>query len=673
MSEAVEEGTLLWTPDGDFVEKAQLTRFMRWLGAERNIHFEDYATLWRWSVDDLDGFWRAIYDYFSLDADGDPEAIVTGEAMFLARWFPGVRLNFAEHLLRHEAVAEPGEIALYHSSEIRPLATLSWAELGSQVRAVATRLRAMGIKAGDMVVSIMPNVPETAVAMLATTAIGAIWSSAAPEFGPAMVLDRFRQLRPKLAFVGNGYSFNGRVFDRRDEVAEILSNLPSLEMVVTFDYLDLAWEALPYSGLTFAELLASPAIGRDEFRYERLPSEAPLWVLFSSGTTGLPKAIVHSHIGMTLEQLKNMSLSCNLGPGKRMFFYTTTGWMMWNAVISALITGASAVLYDGSPVFGGPEMLWKMAAVTGTTSFGASPTLVKSMNAAGIKPKNICDLSHLDMVLLGGAPSTPETFKWFYDNVKADLWVSSQSGGTDLCSGLVTGVAIQPVYAGEIQAAALGIAVDIWDEHGNGLVDEEGELVVTRPFPSAPLCFLGDEDNGRYHDSYFSTYPGVWRHGDLAKRNERGGVYVYGRSDSTLNRYGVRIGTGEIYRPLDDISEIEDSLVICCEMANGNFYMPMFVALRPGAIWSAELEARIVETLRLKASPRHVPDEFVVAPGIPYTVTGKKMEVPIRKLVIGASPEQAASRDIMARPDLLNWYIEFARQPNITERRRQIA
>ncbi|AZI38147.1 acetoacetate--CoA ligase [Caenibius tardaugens NBRC 16725] len=662
---------MLWTPDAAFIEQAQLTRFMHWLNDDRGLVFSNYEDLWRWSVDDLDGFWRAIFDYFAIAADGNPETVVAGDTMFLARWFPDIRANYAEHVLRHEARAAADEIALYHSTEIRPLSTLTWADLGGKVRAVATRLRAMGIGPGDMVVSYMPNVPETAIAMLAVTAIGAIWSSAAPEFGAAMVLDRFRQLEPKLAFVCNGYSFNGRIFDRRTEVAEIIANLPSLEQVIRLDYVDLEWAPCTLPATGFAELLAAPAVPREAFRYERVAADAPLWVLFSSGTTGLPKAIVHSHIGMILEQLKNMGLSCNLGPGKRMFFYTTTGWMMWNSVISALITGASAVLYDGSPTFGGVDMLWKMAAATGTTSFGASPTLVKNMHAAGIRPKDICDLSKLDMILLGGAPSTPETFRWFYDHVKEDLWVSSQSGGTDLCSGLVTGVAIQPVYAGEIQARALGIAADVWDDAGNSLVDQEGELVVTRPFPSAPLRFLGDTDNSRYHDSYFSTYPDVWRHGDLAKINTRGGVYIYGRSDSTLNRYGVRIGTGEIYRPLDDIAEVDDALVICCELADGAFYMPLFLTLRPDAAWTEALEARIVSALRTKASPRHVPDAFVIAPGIPYTLTGKKMEVPIRKLIMGVPAEQAASRDIMARPELLDWFVQFAARPEIAERRRQ--
>ena len=672
MTAAVREGDLLWTPDPAWVKDTQLARFMHWLEQERGRRLADYASLWRWSIDDLEEFWRAIWDYFDVRSDGTPERIVTGDTMLRAGWFPGVRVNYAEHLLRHEEVA-PDAVALCHSTEIRPLATMSWRELGGRVRAAATKLRELGIGPGDMVVSYMPNVPETAIAMMATTAIGAIWSSAAPEFGSAMVLDRFAQLKPRLAFVTNGYSFNGRIFDRRAEVGEIIDSLPTLEHVVRLDYVDLPWGDCPLAYQSMAMLLDAPPVGRHEFRYERMPADAPLWVLFSSGTTGLPKAIVHSHVGMLVEQLKNMALSCNLGPDKRMFFYTTTGWMMWNAVISALLTGASAVLYDGSPIFGGPDMLWKMAAETRTTSFGASPTLVKNMNAAGVRPREICDLSHLDMVLLGGAPSTPETFQWFYDNVKDDLWVSSQSGGTDLCSGLVTGVPIQPVHAGEIQGPALGIAVDIWDADGKSLVDEEGELVVTRPFPSAPLHFLGDTDFSRYHDSYFSTYDDVWRHGDLSKINRRGGVYVYGRSDSTLNRHGVRIGTGEIYRPIDDIPEVEDSLVVCCELADGDFYMPLFLSLRPDTAWSEGLRDRIVAALRAKASPRHVPDDFIIAPGIPYTLTGKKMEVPVRKLLMGAPPEQAASRDIMARPDLLDWYVAFARNAPMGEKRRQTA
>lgn len=670
----VEEGALLWTPSPAFIEQAQITRYLRWLEATHGLRFADYQDLWRWSVDNLDMFWRTIWEHFAVDHDGTLDAVRVGADMEETTWFPGTRLNYAEHLLRHEAQAAPGETVLCHSTEIRPVQEMSWQELGGKVRILATALREMGVQPGDRIVSYMPNVPETAIAMLATVAIGAVWSAAAPEFGAKTAVERFGQIAPKIIFAADGYSFNGKRFDRRAELQAIVSQLPSLEQVVWLPYLGLDAEigtALPVTPL--ADLLAGKPIARDQFSYARVASDHPLWVLFSSGTTGLPKAIVHSHQGVLAEHLKVMGLHCNLGPSKRMFFYTTTGWMMWNAVMSALVTGASAVLYDGSPVHGGIDMLWRMAAETRTTLFGASPTLVQNMKAAGVRPGELFDLSALDSVIVGGAPSTPETFKWFFENIREDLWVTSQSGGTEVCSGLVTGLPTLPVYAGEIQCRGLGIDCHAWDDAGQELVGETGELVITSPMPSAPLFFWGDTDGSRYHESYYSVFPGVWRHGDLAKFNERGGVYIYGRSDSTLNRFGVRIGTAEIYRVVEQVAGVVDSLVICGETPDGGFYMPMFVALEPGRELDDDLRREIASRLRDDASPRHVPDEIHQVPAIPFTLTGKKMEVPIRKLVMGQPVEKVVSRDAMANPALLDWFVAFAGRDDIIARRSKAA
>jgi acetoacetyl-CoA synthetase len=666
----VVEGALLWIPSPERIESAHITRFTRWLKETRGLTFQNYADLWQWSVADLNAFWRAVWDYFGILADGDFQQAVTGETMANAQWFNGTRVNYAEHLLRHEAVAGEG-VALIHSTETRTLHAMSWRELGGKVRLLATRLRAMGIVPGDRIVSYMPNVPETAIAMLATTAIGAVWSAAAPEFGSKSVLERFTQIAPKIAIVTDGYSFSGRAFDRREEVAQIAANLPSLERLIWLPHLGLeplASDDLPIID-RFEELIAGPAISREDFAYTRVPSNHPLWVLFSSGTTGLPKAIVHGHQGVLLEHLKVMTFHCNLGPGQRMFFYTTTGWMMWNSVMSALVTGATAVLYDGSPVHGGVDALWRMAAQTKTTLFGASPTLVQSMKKAGIRPGEQYDLDALEAVIVGGAPSTPETFQWFYEAVSSDLWVTSQSGGTEVCSGMVNGLPTLPVYAAEIQCRGLGIDVHVWNEHGNEVLDEIGELVVTSPMPSAPLYFWGDEDGARYRESYYSSFPGVWRHGDLAKINRRGGVYIYGRSDSTLNRHGVRIGTSEIYRVVEQVPGVKDSLVICCETSDGGFYMPLFVALEEGMALDDEIVTALTSRLRRDASPRHVPDEIFQVPGVPYTLTGKKMEVPIRKLTMGLPADKVISRDAMAVPNLLDWYIAFAGRDDIVRRR----
>lgn len=666
----VAEGDLLWTPSAEWIENTALSSFMSWLDEQRGLKFTDYDALWRWSIDDTSGFWLAIWDYFAIDADGTLESIFKQQdGMFGTTWFNGVRANYAEHVLRNERKVERDEIVLVHSSELREMQETSWSELGDQVRTLATALRALGLRPGDRVVCYMPNIVETAIAMLATTAIGAVWSLAAPEFGSQTVIDRFAQIEPKLIFATDGYSFNGKIFDRRPELAHIIDHLPTLEHIVWLPYAGLgAPPPVPFACSNFSDLMNTPAPGRDEFQYERVAADHPLWILFSSGTTGLPKAIVHGHVGMIAEQMKCAALHLNLMPGKRMYFYTTTGWVMWNTLFSALIVGASSIMYDGSPIHGGMDCLWRLASRGKATLFGASPTLVQMMKAAGVTPKDSFDVSSIDTILLGGSPSTPETFQWFYENVKRDLFVTSSSGGTELASGLVASVPIQPVYAGEIQARALGMAVDVWNDDGQSVVNEIGELVVTQAMPSAPLFFWNDPGNERYLDSYYSTFPGVWRHGDLIKLNERGGLYIYGRSDSTLNRFGVRIGTSEIYSILEDIDGIADSLVICCETPGGGFYMPLFVTLSTDAVLDEAMKVRICDALKTKASPRHVPDEIHVAPGIPYTLTGKKMEVPIRRLMMGTAPEKVASKDAMAVPAIFDWYVDFANKSEVRAR-----
>jgi acetoacetyl-CoA synthetase len=666
----LREGELLWTPPPDRFADSQLARFTGWLEDRQGKTFRDYEALWRWSVGDLEGFWGSIWRYFDVLSDSPYRQVVSGANMLESRWFEGSRVNYAEHALRHEALAGPTEVAFRHCSELRPWASLTWEKLGAQVRCLASHLRFIGIQPGDRIVSYMPNISETTVAMLATTAVGAIWSAAAPEFGVRAVIERFGQIAPKLAFVADGYSFNGKRFDRREEIAQIVRDLPSLEQLVWCQYA--GFDFAPPAGIPvhdFAALTAGPRIAREDFRYTRVPFDHPLWILYSSGTTGIPKAITHSHVGMVAEHLKIKSLHLNLSPASRNFFYTTTGWMMWNSVLSSLLVGSSAVLYDGSPVFGGIDALWRIASEGGATVFGASPTLVQTMKAAAVKPAQNFDLSQLDTVIVGGAPATPDVYAWFYTDVRPDLWVVSMSGGTELCSALVGGVPGLPVYAGEIQGRQLGMDVHVWSDAATEVIDSVGELVVTRPFPSQPLFFWGDAGSRRYRESYFDTFPGVWRHGDLLKINSRGGCFIYGRSDSTLNRFGVRIGSAEIYRVLAQLPEVADSLIVCCELRDGGYYMPLFITFKPGYEWNEALQAAIVHRLREDASPRHVPDEIHPAPAIPYTLTGKKMEVPIRKLLMGVAPAQAASRDAMSDPTALDWFIAFAARPEVAARR----
>lgn len=659
----VKEGSLLWAGSKEFVDKANLTKFAQWVTDKRNIDVSTYERLWEWSVSRLDEFWGDIWEYFDVISTTPYSAALETSQMPGAVWFPGTQVNYAEHILRNELL-NPTATVLYHSSELRPYDQLSWNELGNAVRAVATALRKNGVKVGDRVVSYMPNTPETVIAMLATTAIGAIWSSAAPEFGARTVLDRFQQISPKLIFAADGYSFNGKIFDRRSDLNLIVNSIETLETVIWLDYagVGVAPEFKNASIIPWKALSGYKAPSRSEFKFERVGPDHPLWVLFSSGTTGLPKAIVHSHTGILLEQLKAGALHCNLDRDSTMFFYTTTGWMMWNALMASPLIGGAAVLYDGSPNYPDFYTLWALAERSGATFFGSSPTFVEMMRKERIEPNKTYNLDRMNSVILSGSPSTPETFAWFYENISPDLWVTSQSGGTEFCGTLVGGVPTLPVYAGEIQARALGADIRALDDDGSELIGETGELVVAKPMPSMPLYFWGDENNKRYKEAYFDTFEGLWRHGDLIKINERGGCFIYGRSDSTLNRYGVRIGSAEIYRILDEIDVIEDSLIVCVEYPDGAFYMPLFLQLADGAGLDDALQGVIKKRLRLEGSPRHVPDELLAVPAVPYTLSGKKMEVPVRKLLLGWAEDKAFSRDAMKDKTAMDWYTDFARR-----------
>ena len=660
----VTEGQLLWAPTPEAVGRTQLAGFSQWLSDKRGLSFPDYEALREWSVTDIEAFWSAVWEYYGVLSDEPYSAVLDRRMMPGARWFDGSKVNFAEHLLRQEFSGNSDATAIHYCSETQALKSMSWAELGSKVRRLATQLRAMGVRPGDRVVSYMPTVPETAIAMMATIAIGAVWSSAAPEFGAKTVIERFSQIEPKVLFAADGYVFGGKTFGRCQEVSDIVGALPSLEHVIWLRNIDSERTDFEHPGLLeWKQAMAGSDIPASAFRFERVASDHPLWVVFSSGTTGLPKAIVHGHQGTLIEYLKMMHLHMDLDPQSVMFFYTTTGWIMWNVLVAALLTGSSIVLYDGNPAHPNPDFLWKLAADTGVTCFGASPTYVQIMEKAGIVPNERYDLSRLRMISVSGAPSTPETFDWCYRAVKKDLLVVSLSGGTEVCGAFVGGVPTLPVHAGEIQARALGMDVQAWSEDGEkqNLIDEVGELVVRSPFPSMPLKFWGDTSGERYHDAYFSTFPGVWRHGDFIKINGRGGCFIYGRSDSTLNRHGIRIGTAEIYRAVEKVDGVVDSLIVCIELPDGGFYMPLFVHMKAGTRLDESVIKAIAARLRSDCSPRHVPDEVLQVPSIPYTLSGKKMEVPVRKLLLGSPLERVASRDSMKEPAAIDWYVSFAK------------
>lgn len=649
------EGEVLWQASPERVAGLNITRFMAWL-ADRGQGFDRYEDLRAWSIRDLPGFWGAVRDYFGMVLDGDPEPVMSADPMPRTRWLPNARLNYAEHVLRHETSGDPARVMLHHSSELRPAAVSGWAQVAGDVRRLATRLRAMGIGPGDVVAAWMPNLPETVVAMLAVTAIGAVWSSAAPEFGAQTVIDRFGQIAPKLVFAVNGYRYGGRDFDRSADLARILEALPSVRHVVMLDYLPGA--GLPERALRWGDLLDGPEVPRAAFRFERVACDHPLWVLFTSGTTGLPKPIVHGHHGILLEHLKTAAFHFELQPGGALFFYSTTGWMVWNTLMWGPMMNGRAVLYDGHPAHPDARLLWRIAAETRASVMGVSPTFVQIMRQQGVAPGRELDLRALQAVVLVGSPATPETFAWVHEAVKADLWVSSQSGGTEFCSGMLAGSPRLPTRAGEIGGTALGADVVAMGEDGAVLVDAVGELVIRQPMPSMPLRLWGD-DGTRYRDSYFDVWPALWRHGDRVRFNGHGGAFVLGRSDATLNRYGVRIGSAEIYRTMEGIAGVTDSLIVCIEDGKGAFWMPLFVHL--SGVTLDDVRAEIVRRLRVERSPRHVPDEIIEVPEIPMTLTGKKMEIPVRKLLMGMPVEKVASRDATRNPAALDWFAGFAK------------
>jgi acetoacetyl-CoA synthetase len=657
MTEPVREGSLLWTPGAARIAEANLTAFLAWL-TDRGRRFDSYDALWQWSVTDLDGFWQAIWDFTGIECSARPRQVLASRQMPGAQWFPGARLNYAQQVLRQE---RPGQAALLSVSESVPLASTDWSELAGQVRILGTQLRAMGVRPGDRVASYLPNIPQTVVAMLATTSIGAIWASCSPDFGWRGVLDRFRQLTPKVLFCVDGYQYGGRRFDRAGELRQIIDGLQSLERVIWLPYLDPATAPPEAAGmLAWDEVLRQPPVPAGEFEFEQVDFGHPLWILFSSGTTGLPKAIVHSHGGILIEQLKLQILHMDLRPGDRMFFFTTTGWMMWNFLVSSLLLGVCPVLYDGSPTHPGPETLWRLAHECDVAFFGASPAFVEQMTQAGFVPKQRYELPVLRAIMPAGSPVSAECTAWFYRNVKEDVWVCTGSGGTDVCTGFVGGVPTEPVYAGEIQARHLGVDARAFNERGESVIDEVGELVIAAPMPSMPVGMWGDADGSRYRDSYFAEFPGAWRQGDFFRINSRGGCFVLGRSDATLNRQGVRIGTAEIYRALATIKEIEDALIVSLDLPGGTFFMPLFVKLADELVLDAALEQQITDQLRREYTPRHVPDRIVQVPAIPVTLTGKKMEVPVRRILLGTPADEAANRNAMADPDALDFYVSYA-------------
>jgi acetoacetyl-CoA synthetase len=645
-------GDVLWNPPDDVRERSRIGAYLRWLAEHRGRDFAGYDDLWRWSVEDLPGFWHSIWDHFEVAAATAPTATLPDERMPGARWFPGATLNYAEHVLRMPGLADDDPAVLAYSQTRAPV-TLTAGELREQVRRVRAGLRRRGVKAGDRVAAYAPNIPETYVLMLATASLGAVFSSCAPEFGTRSVTDRWQQIEPTILVAVDGYRYGEKAVDRREEIAAIRAALPSLVHVIELSYLDGA-------GSDGWSDLAAPT--DEPLAFGPVPFDHPLYVLYSSGTTGLPKPIVHGHGGILLEHLKMLALHHDLGPGDRFFWFTTTGWMMWNFLVSGPAVGAAIVLYDGNPAHPDLGALWRLAAEAGVTYFGTSAPFLLACRKAGIVPRDEADLATLRGLGSTGAPLPPEGFAWVYEAVGDRVQLQSLSGGTDVCTGFVGGVPLLPVYEGEIACRALGAKVEAYDPTGKPVIGELGELVISAPMPSMPVGFWNDPDGRRYREAYFDVFPGVWRHGDWITITERGTCVITGRSDATLNRGGVRLGTAEFYSVVEGLPEVVDSVVVHLEDPEGGAgELLLFVVLTGGTELDDALRARIAAELRTALSPRHIPDEIYQVVAVPRTLSAKKLEVPVKRILTGTPVDAAAAKGALANPESLAAFEALAR------------
>jgi acetoacetyl-CoA synthetase len=639
----------IWTPSRAMLDQAEMTAWLRELG------LPDYNALWEWSVADVGRFWRRVWDRYGVRADGDPTVAFADASMPGARWFPDVALSYPEHVF---AGKDDGAVAVLFAAEGRALDSWTWARLRTETARIRAGLVRMGVGRGDRVAGCLPNLPETLAAFLATTSLGAVWSCCSPDFGSRTIVDRFAQIEPKVLLAVDGYRYGGKSFDRSELIAELGAALPTVERTVVLPYLGDHgdWDAV--------------FVGADEpLEFVRVPFDHPLWIVYSSGTTGLPKAIVHGHGGIVLEHLKNFRLHHDVRRGDRLMWFTTTGWIMWNYLVSGLLSDVSIVLFDGNPGYPDLATLWDLAAQTRVTLFGCGAAFIHGCMKAGIDPAAGRNLSALRSIGSTGSPLAPEAFDWVYGHLGNDIWLASVSGGTDIAGAFVGGAPIVPVYRGELPARMLGVDMQAWDEDGASLVDEVGELVVTQPMPSMPVRFWNDPGDERYMDAYFSTYPGVWRHGDWIRITPRGSAVIYGRSDSTINRGGIRIGTAEVYAAVRSLEQVAEALAVDVpsEDGTGEGHLFLFVALAPGAELDDELRAALRARIRSDCSPRHVPDEVIAIPEVPKTLTGKLLEVPIKRLLMGREVTQAASRDALANPDVLDWFVQFARERRAAE------
>ncbi|MFI5622503.1 acetoacetate--CoA ligase [Nocardioides sp. NPDC051685] len=648
----MNQGDVVWTPPADVLSTSRVGEFLTWLARERNLEMTTHDELWRWSVTDLVGFWSAVWEFFGVRAHAAYDTVLASREMPGARWFPGATLNYAEHALGTDEDLD--RVAVLGRSQTRDDVELTFGDLRDQVARARAALKTLGVRRGDRVAGYLPNIPEALVAYLATASLGAIWASCASEFGPRSVIDRFAQIEPVVLLVAGGYRYGAKDIDRREQVAEIRAELPSVRHVIDVEYgAHRVDDALSWTSLLGSEDEA-------ELAFEPVPFDHPLVVLFSSGTTGRPKAIVHGHGGILLEHLKNHALSWDMGPEDRMLWFSTTAWMMWNALVSSLLVRSSIVMVDGNPLHPDLTWQWRLAASTGATVMGASPGFVMACRKAGLDLEGIGDL-RIRVLGSAGSPLPPEGYAWLSEQLP-DAQINVGSGGTDVCSGIVQNNPLLPVYAGEISGRCLGVDAHAYDESGRPVTGELGELVITSPMPSMPVGFWGDDDGSRYRSAYFDHYPGVWRHGDWILFHDNGSCHVAGRSDATLNRGGVRLGTAEFYRVAEEVDGVADSLVVHLEDPDGgNGELLLFVVTDEGFRLDDALRARLVGALRSALSPRHIPDQVIEVPAVPRNLTGKKLELPAKRILQGVRPEDVASRDALADPAALDPFVALAR------------
>lgn len=654
----VKEGTLLWEPGEKRKQASNIYRYMKWLKEHRNLQFDDYHALWQWSVEELELFWKSIWEYFDIQAKQPYQTVLTSHEMPGAEWFPEATINYTEHIFKNRNVHKP---AIIHATETKESSEVTWEQLYKDTAALQQTFKKLGVTKGDRVVAYVANIYESVVAFLATASLGAIWSSASPDFGTQSVIDRFKQIEPKVMVTVDGYSYSGKSFDRTAVVENIQSELESLEATIAIPNL----AANPNFSQLKNVTLWKDAVnnGAAELTYEYVPFNDPLWVLFSSGTTGKPKPIVQSQGGILLEHLKALTFHVDLGQDDRFFWFTTTGWMMWNFLVGGLLTGSAIILYDGNPAYPDKKMLWKFAQDTKMTTFGTSASYITAcMKDEGLVPGDEFDLSHLKNISSTGSPLPPEGFQWCYDNVKEDLWIASASGGTDVCTAFILGVPIMPVYAGELQCRGLGAKIESYTDDAKPQINGVGELVLTEPFPSMPIYFWNDEDGSRLHDSYFDVFPGIWRHGDYLKITDRHTCVIYGRSDATINRGGIRIGTSEIYRAVDHVTSVVDSLIVDIPSENGDSFTPLFVMMKDGEQLTEEVQKTIKKEIKKHCSPRHIPSEIHEVPDLPKTLNGKKLEIPVKKILMGKPVDKVVNKGSLSNQSSLDYFVNVAEE-----------